>query len=104
MKIRLLPSVIAVVALAMFLAGAAYAADYNGKVEKAGDGKITVKNDQAKLETFEVDPTAKIMLDGKTAKLEDLKAGASVTVSTEVKGNKTVAVTITAKSAAKTGG
>lgn len=70
----------------------------DGTVEKAGSGKITIKDKEGTSQTFEVDSGAKITLDGKTAKLDDLPAGSSATVTTETKGNKTVAVMVVARS------
>ncbi len=51
--------------------------------------KETVKGGEAKEVTFNFDEKGKVMVAGKAAKLEDLKAGDSVTVRyTEKDGNK----------------
>jgi hypothetical protein len=51
--------------------------------------KETVKGGEAKEVTFNLDEKGKVMVAGKAAKLEDLKAGDSVTVHyTEKDGNK----------------
>ena len=68
-----------------------------GKIETAGNKKITVIDDQQDRQTFDVDSGAKITLDGKNVKLDELTAGASVTVMTK-KGNDSLAVMITAES------
>jgi hypothetical protein len=54
---------------------------HEGKVVKAGDGKLTMTlQDGKKQHTHDVAKNAKVTLDGKEAKLEDLKEGMSVTV------------------------
>lgn len=94
-SLRLLAFIIALACLTSFvLAGDSF----DGTVEKAGDGKITIKLKDDSSRTFDVDVMAKITLDGKTAKLDDIKSGALVTVATEAKKDKTMAVAITAKS------
>jgi DNA/RNA endonuclease YhcR with UshA esterase domain len=76
----------------------AFAASMNGTVDTAGSGSITIKDDSGTLQKIAVDSAAKVTLDGKTSKLDDLKAGMSVTVETEIKNDKTVAVMITGRS------
>jgi len=68
-----------------------------GKIETAGDKKITIIDNQEDRQTFDVDSGAKITLDGKQVKLDELMAGASVAVMTK-KGNDRLAVMITAQS------
>ena len=75
---------LAIMAVALFaLAGPSLrAADdmvHEATVVKAGEGKITLtfKGDEKK-HTHDVAKDAKITLDGKDAKLEDLKEGATV--------------------------
>jgi phosphate-selective porin len=87
-----------VLMLGCLLASTAFAASMNGTVDTAGSGSITIKDDSGTLQKIEVDSAAKITLDGKTSKLDDLKAGMSVTVETEIKNDKTVAVMITGRS------
>jgi hypothetical protein len=59
---------------------------HEGKVVKAGDGKptMTMKGDEKK-HTHDVARDAKITLDGKKAKLEDLKNGFHVKVMMDAK-------------------
>lgn len=99
MNPRILATALAIFSLVCMLTGAAVAAEsINGTIEKAGNGKITLKDGAGTVHNYEVDSAAKITLDGKTVKLDELSVGASATVATEVKNNKTMAVTITAKS------
>jgi hypothetical protein len=96
---RMFAMTLAVVTLAWLAATYAIAAQaIDGTIEKAGDGKIEIKDNAGAVHTFTVDSAAKITLDGKTVKLDDLKGGSSASVVTEVKNNQTVAVMITARS------
>jgi hypothetical protein len=90
---------LALVALAWLLARPALAAEtVDGTVESLSDNKISIKDKEGKTHSFEVDSNAKITLDGKTVKLDALGVGSTASVSTETKQNKTVAVTIIARS------
>jgi hypothetical protein len=72
---------------------------HEGKIVKAGDGKLTMTlKDGKKEHTHEVAKTAKITLDGKKAKLDDLKDGMPVTVTTN---DSNVVTIIEARTAAK---
>lgn len=84
--------------LGLFVSVAFAAASVDGKIEKVGNGVIELKDSSGSVLKYDVDAAAKIMLDGKSAKLDDLPVGAPATIVTEVKNNKTMAVTITAKS------
>ena len=68
-----------------------------GKIETTGNKKITIIDNQEDRQTFDVDSGAKITLDGKQVKLDELMKGASVAVMTK-KGNDRLAVMITAES------
>ncbi len=70
----------------------------DGKIEKASNGVVELKDDSGTISKYDVDSGAKITLDGKSVKLDELPVGAPATVTTEIKNNKTVAVKITAKS------
>jgi len=104
---RMLPLFVAALALLLFLGGAALADDkkaddkdntHTGVVVKAGDNKLTMTDKDGKNEhTHDVDKDAKITCDGKECKLDDLKKGFTVTVTTEKKADKTVATKIEAK-------
>jgi len=83
---------------ACILTSVAFAASLNGTVEAAGSGSITVKSEEGTSQKLAVDSGAKITLDGKTAKLDDIQVGTSVTVETQIKNDQTVAVMITARS------
>ena len=91
-------SLFGLVILACMATRTAFAASLNGTVEAAGSGSITIKDDSGTSQKFTVDSGAKITLDGKTAKLDDLKSGMSATIETEIKNDKTVAVMVTGRS------
>ena len=96
---RIFAMTLAVVTLAWLTATFAVAAQtIDGTIEKAGAGKIEIKDSAGTVQSLAVDAAAKITLDGKTVTLDDLKGGPSATVVTEVKNNQTVAVMITARS------
>jgi len=99
MMTRVLPLFVAVLAVALFLVTPALAADtHDGMVVKAGDGKLTMTDKDGKNEhTHDIAKEAKITCDGKECKLEDLKKGVTVTVTTEKKGDKVQATKIEAK-------
>jgi Cu/Ag efflux protein CusF len=62
---------------------------HEGKVVKVEAEKLTMTDKDGKNQhTHAVPVDAKITLDGKDAKLADLKAGAKVKVTTEKKGDK----------------
>jgi len=88
-------------ALAVFMSAPVLAADmHQGKVVKAGDGKLTMTDTAGKNEhTHEVAPTAAVTCEGKTCGLVDVKAGDMVTVTTATQEGKTVATKIEAKKA-----
>jgi hypothetical protein len=95
---RSLPLVLVALALALFLGQPAFADDmHEGKVVKAGDGKLVMTDLQGKNEhTMTVPAAAKITCEGKECKLEDLKAGFTLKVWTK-EGNKTEVTKIEAK-------
>jgi hypothetical protein len=78
---RVLSLALTVVALMMFTVQAALAQDkeHDGKVVKAGDGKLTMVTKGSK-HTHEIGKEVKITLDNKPAKLEDLKEGYHIIV------------------------
>lgn len=103
MQFRRFELVLAVIALALVVALPVLAANENtveGMVVSAAGGKL-VAADKDKTELkFTVAPDAKITIDGKAAKLEDLKRGTFVRLTTK-KDDKTVAMTIEAKTKEK---
>jgi biopolymer transport protein ExbD len=88
--------VLAVMAVALFVALPVMAADENthsGKVVSAADGKLVMTDSNNKEMTHSVAADAKISFDGKECKLEDLKKGAFVKVTTK-KDDPKVAILI----------
>lgn len=93
MNPRNLGLALALVALVLFAGQAALAADktHEGKVVQAGNGKLTMKDkDGNKEHTHTVPATATITCDGKECKLEDLKAGYTIKVTTKDDAQNTV--------------
>jgi len=80
------PFAVAIASLLLLACQAARAADSNaheGLVLKAGEGKLLVADvDGPEPRVFAVGPTARIMCDGEVCKLEDLKPGYFVRVTT----------------------
>jgi Cu/Ag efflux protein CusF len=71
---------------------------HEGKVVKAEKGKLTMTDKDGKKEhSHDIGADAKITMDGKEAKLEDLKAGTMVKVTAEKKGDKVVVTKVEAK-------
>lgn len=84
--------------------GTAFAEDpkagtHEGKVVKTESGKLTMTDKDGKSHTHAIPATAKITLDGKAAKLEDLKAGNMVKVTVEKQQDKFVIISVDAKQA-----
>jgi len=105
---RLSVVVLALLALAFLVAQPALADDKNketnheGNVVKAGNGQLMMTDQTgANRHTHKVAADAKISLDGKECKLEDLKEGYSVKVTFTGAGDKeTTATRIDARSKA----
>ena len=71
---------------------------HEGTVVKAEDGKLTMTaKDNKTKHTHDIGPTAMITLDGKEAKLADLRAGFPVKVTIEKKGQENVVTKIEAR-------
>jgi len=89
--------VAAAMAFALMIGQAARADDkgeksHEGKVVKAGEGKLTMTDkDGGKQHTHLVPATAKVICDGKECRLEDLKPGTVVKVTMKGDGEKAVA-------------
>jgi hypothetical protein len=102
MLYRFVPVVFAALALA-FLTSQTVSAEektHEGKIVKAGDGKLTMTSkDGSKQHTHDVAEDATITCDGKEVKLAELKQGdfAKVTTKTDDK-EKTVVIKIEARS------
>ena len=86
---RLLSLSVAALALTVFAAGSAPADDkghtHDGHVVKVADGKLTMVGKSKKEHTHDVAKDAQITLDGKKAKLEDLKPHTHVKVTMDEK-------------------
>lgn len=72
----------------------------SGSIESTATGSITVKATDGETQTYKVDSSARITLDGKRATLEDLKTGDSVMVTIEKKNGDMTALSITARTKA----
>ena len=73
---------------------------HEGKVVKAEDGKLTMTDKDGKKNTPTTSGrTPRSPVDGKEGKLEDLKAGYEVKVTTEKKGDENVVTKVEAKKA-----
>lgn len=98
---RSIPLLLAAVAICLFASQPALAEDksHEGMIVSAGAGKLSMMmTGDTKTHTHDVAKNAKIMLDGKAAKLEDLKEHFHVKVTTD---DKNVATSIEAHSKAK---
>lgn len=102
--VRTLSVVLAVLVLALFVSLPAFAAEkmHDGMVVSAGDGKLVMTDkDGGNKHTHNVAVDAKITFDGKEIKLEDLKEGNFVKVTTNTDDNgKTWAIKIEARAKA----
>jgi hypothetical protein len=98
---RSLALLLVVFAMTLWMGGAVLAADektHDGTVVKAGAGKLIMTSTLDKKQyTHNVPADARITLDGKACKLEDLKEGFTVKVATKPDDN-TTAVSIQATS------
>ena len=86
---RILSLTLAALALAVFAIGPTRADDkanvHDGHVVKVADGKLTMAGKDKKEHTHDVAKDAAITLDGKKAKLEDLKPHTHVKVTMDDK-------------------
>ena len=85
----------------LVLAGMAAAAVdevHEGKVIAATEGKITIQDKDGNSEVFTVAPDAKITLDGKAVKLEEVANGSMVKATVKTTGDKKIATIVEAKS------
>ncbi len=97
MKLRTLPLFVAALALVLLAYAPARAEDadtHEGTVVKAADGKLTMTDKDSKEHSHAITEEAKISCDGKKCKLEDLKEGTKVKVTTRKDGEKTVVTRI----------
>jgi hypothetical protein len=97
---RVLPVFVALMAMGLFAARTALAEDmtHEGVVVKVEEGKLTMTDKTDKKEhSHDIGKDVKITLDGKTAKLADLKAGYTLKVTTDAKKMVTKVEAMTAK-------
>jgi hypothetical protein len=83
---RLLPIIALAVVAAILVSNTCWAADpvtHEGMVLSAGGGKLTMKDKGGKEMTHAVGSEAKITVNGKPGKLEDLKLGTPIRVTTD---------------------
>ena len=101
MRFGILALALVGLAFVAFETSTALAADqtHSGTIVSVNGAKLTMADANENEATFTVDETAKITLDGKPAKLQDLKKGQAVKVTTQKSNGETVAVKIEAKSA-----
>jgi predicted lipoprotein len=100
MKLRTLPLLVAALALALLAYAPVRAEEgdttHSGTVVKAADGKLTMTDKDSKEHSHAISDDVKITCDGKKCKLEDLKEGTKVKVTTRKDGVKTVVTRIDA--------
>ena len=89
------------VALSWVMSAHAQAADsHQGKVVETSAGKLVMTDMDGKKEhPMEVPTSATVTRDGKEAKLTDLKAGDTITVTTDTKDGKAMVTKVEAKAA-----
>jgi hypothetical protein len=99
---RLVLSLLVVAALALTGSGLLVAAEdtvtHEGSIVKVDKTQMTIKSADAQQD-IGLAPTTKITLDGKAARLEDLKPGFKVKTTCKKEGTKFTAVMVDAKSA-----
>lgn len=71
---------------------------HEGKVLQAKDGKISIQDKDGNSEVFTVAPDAKLTLDGKPVKLDEIANGCVAKVTVKTTGDKKTATVIEAKS------
>lgn len=75
------------------------ASTFKGTIQSVGPGTISVMAKDAAIQTYRVDPAASIVRNAKPASLSKLRTGDVVTITTELKNSKPVAVAIVARAA-----
>ena len=71
---------------------------HEGKVIASADGKISIQDKDGNSEVFAVAPDAKITLDGKPVKLQEIANGNMAKVTVKTMGTKKTATVVEAKS------
>jgi Cu/Ag efflux protein CusF len=87
--------------LVLGLTSAAMAADAKGKIKSvaADKNEFVVTDKDGKDWTFQMDPTAKVSLNDKAGKLNELKAGDEVDITYKKDGDKLICTEVKAKRA-----
>lgn len=87
------------ITLSWVMSAPTHAADsHQGKVVDTNAGKLVMTDMEGKKEhSMEVSTSATVTRDGKEAKLADLKAGDTITVTTDMKDGKTLVTKVEAK-------
>jgi len=89
--------VVIVCAMSMRLASAADAASHEGMVVSAGESKLVMTDADGKEHSHTVAPSIPVTVNGKPGKLEDLKKGTRIRVSTDKDGNVLTVATLDAR-------
>ncbi len=87
----------ALVAVALIPRHVEAAATHEGKVTAVTDGKISILESDGDSFEFNVAADAKIILNGKPAKLSDIEVGDVAQLTVESRGGKKVVVSIVAR-------
>ena len=96
---RVVPFFFVAIALSWVISTTAQTADsHQGKVVDTSTGKLVMTDMEGKKEhSMELSTSATVTRDGKEAKLADLKAGDTITVTTDMKDGKTLVTKVEAK-------
>ncbi len=99
MKARMISLVTLSLLIALFVGGVALAAEkYSGKIVSAAEDQVALTVD-GQQHNFVANDETKVTLDGKPAKLTDLKAGFTAVIMANKAEDKLIATSITARSA-----
>ncbi|HZL88409.1 MAG TPA: hypothetical protein VFB96_08555 [Pirellulaceae bacterium] len=99
---RLVLSLLLVAAFVISTGAAALAADtetHDGKITKVDKGNVTIQGTDKKDTVVSVGDATKVKVDGKEAKVADLKVGMKAKATCKKEGTKHVAVSIDASKA-----
>ena len=97
---RILSLCFVAIALSWFMSVPAQAASHQGKVVETSAGKLVMTDMEGKNQhPMEVPASATVTRDGKEAKLNDLKAGDTITVTTDTKEGKSTVTKVEAMAA-----
>lgn len=95
-------SIVVLLSVGLFFAGCTQSPQSGNRVVSAGDNELTIAAEHGKAElTYDVAPDAKITLDARPVRLEDLDAGDAVHVDIDQREGEHVAMKVTATSREK---